>query len=171
MISEWWMVNIQSTLKPRQEMNMGNVFSAMTSPSLRRILPTLVVTAHVTAENERWIETALICWLFNKQPRENPKKTWCFFCKRHLQTWKLNLPPFGISRSKRTCAHFLEFRGQKELVPISDLPGVQWTCLLSGKNHTRDWDVFLAEKHLSNEKRAPGCLGYSWGWDPTQLYI
>lgn len=55
------MVNIQSTLKPRQEMNMGNVFSAMTSPSLRRILPTLVVTAHVTAENERWIETALIC--------------------------------------------------------------------------------------------------------------
>ena len=133
-------------------------------------LPHFVVTAHVTAENERWIETALICWLFNKQPRENPKKTWCFFCKRHLQTWKLNLPPFGISRSKRTCAHFSEFQGQKARVPISDLPGVQWTCLLSGKIHTKDWDVFLAEKHLSNQE-TPGCLGYSGGWDPTQLYI
>ena len=85
-------------------------------PHFLRILPSLV-TPMWTAENERWISTALICWLFSKQPRENLlKKKVLFFCKRHLQTWKLNLPPFGISRSKRTCAHFWSARGSVNML-------------------------------------------------------
>ena len=27
-----------------------------------------------------------------------------------------------------------------------------------------------ADFQVSNEKRAPGCLGWFWGWNPTQLY-